>query len=766
MAAPPSVAIPAFPARFRADRLLGSGGQADVWLAHDLELDQSVAIKLFRPGLDPVARERLRREVRIGREVSHPRLVRMFELIEVGDRLGVAMEWVPGGTLADRLKQGPVAIDEAVLVAREILEATAYLHEKGVLHRDVKPSNILVEASGDVRLADFGLARPVGEGADLTRTSVAVGTPGYMSPEQLRGQKPGPGSDLYGVGLVLFQLLTGRAAFVGSSEFEVARQHVSEAPRNPRELRAECPTWLATYVLRLLEKEPADRYPSAKQALAALEGQRAETSPRARRRRLAALVGVAAVLGAAVVVTRLATTRVAGATAVRVAAAGNRLFGTARDGREVFSHRFGSPVAQVLEVDFGQYGGAVSVATAVPRALSGPDRFLPSEIAAVDRKGRVLFRANVEDLILSWDFDFPKSVQPLVHAFDLSGDGVPELVIVANQRTFYPAVVLVYWPEVRRWEPVIWSEGHVYEIHGEHREGAGRLFYHAAANKLGWLGLAGSVRVGVPEANVKTARRGLQLNGDVGIGGIEPVWATLFEEPAVGLNRSGAEPDGSFALTGPATSFRFDRFGNPVPGPSARLDRSRDRIAMLESLYVLGHTSGPRSPGAVEASAQKMLTRFAPLLAERPYRIAFAIVTSRALARVGDVKAGAEVLRRAIEDGDGTVDVSWRLAHLEAVAGELATARRHIEALVAAGDSPRAAYDGTLLLVRLLVETTDRKKMQELAPRILPGTLAGVARERLVGVVHLRSHLLWDEVGPEDLTAESSAHLPEGEALA
>lgn len=194
---------PSLGARFRAGRLLGSGGQADVWLAHDLELNQPVAIKLFRPGLDSVARERLRREVRLGRELSHPRLVRMFELIEASDRLGVAMEWVPGGTLADRVSQGPLEIGEIVHVARELLEALAYLHDRGVLHRDVKPSNVLLDAGGHIRLADFGLARPEGDSGDLTRASVAVGTPGYMSPEQLRGLEPGPGADLYGLGVTL-----------------------------------------------------------------------------------------------------------------------------------------------------------------------------------------------------------------------------------------------------------------------------------------------------------------------------------------------------------------------------------------------------------------------------------------------------------------------------------------------------------------------------------------------------------------------------------
>ncbi|HYN42655.1 MAG TPA: serine/threonine-protein kinase [Thermoanaerobaculia bacterium] len=765
-AGPPACAAPILPARFRLDTWLGSGGQADVWLAHDLELDQPVAIKLFRPGLDPVARERLRREVRLGRELSHPRLVRVFELIEAADRLGVAMEWVPGGTLSDRLVGGPLGFDEVVRVARELLEAIAYLHGRGVLHRDVKPSNVLLDASGGIRLTDFGLARPGSDAADLTRASVAVGTPGYMSPEQLRGLGPGPGADLYGLGATLYLLLTGRPPFVGSSEFEVARKHVSEVPRSPRGLRPDSPSWLSAFVLRLLEKRPEDRFPSAEAALAALDARKGGGSPRSRRRNLVAALAGAAAIAAVVGASRLVTAGAGSATAVRVAASGSRLLGTADDGAEVFAHAFRSSIAQVLEVDFGKYGGPVSVATAVPRALAGPDRFLPSEIAAVDRAGRILFHLNVEDLIREWGVEFPNTVRPAVHAFDLSGDGIAELVVVANHRTFYPAVVLVYWPEHDRWEQVFRSEGQVSAVRGEYRDGAGWLFFQAVANNLGWLGVAGSIRLELPEAKAPTARTGLSTDGDVGTGGFEPAWITLFALQPAGLNRWEIAADGAFTIGGPEIEYRFDRFGNPVPGPSEGTDRSRERLSLLGALYQLGRSIGPRSTGAVTDLADEARARFATLFRERPYRIAFALVTSRALARSGDTRAGAALLRRAIDDGDGTVDVLWRLAHLEAVVGDLDAARRRIEPLVASGDSPRAAYDGSLLLARLLVETKDKAGLRDFVPRILPGSLVGAEHERLVRVVQIRVHLYWDEVGPEDLAAESSVYLPEGGALA
>jgi serine/threonine protein kinase len=128
--------------------------------------------------MDEVSRERLRREVRLGRTLAHPRLVRMFELVEADGRLGVVMEWVPGGTLADRLRGGPLPVDDVIRVAGESLEALEILHGHGVVHRDVMPSNLLLDADGSVRLSGFGLVRPVESGSDLTVSSQAVGTPG------------------------------------------------------------------------------------------------------------------------------------------------------------------------------------------------------------------------------------------------------------------------------------------------------------------------------------------------------------------------------------------------------------------------------------------------------------------------------------------------------------------------------------------------------------------------------------------------------------
>ncbi|MBK9968477.1 MAG: serine/threonine protein kinase [Holophagales bacterium] len=342
-------AAPSLPPRFRPERLIGSGGQADVWLAHDLELNEPVAVKLFRAELDEVSRERLRREVRLGRTLSHERLVRMFELIEAGDRLAVAMEWVPGGSVAERLRAGPVSVEEAARIGRDTLEALAYLHAQGVIHRDVKPSNLLLDARGSVRLADFGLARPVGEAFDLTRTALSIGTPGYMSPEQIRGEPLGPATDLYGVGVTLFELLTGKQPFDGASAFEVARKHVSVAPPDPAALRRECPAWLSRFVLRLLEKSQGDRFPTAAVALEALSSRGSTASPRERRRRRRLLIGAAATFVGIALVWRPLSARLDPPSVVRTVVEVRRRSRRGAEGRAGLSGAFrGLPAVRPL----------------------------------------------------------------------------------------------------------------------------------------------------------------------------------------------------------------------------------------------------------------------------------------------------------------------------------------------------------------------------------------------------------------------------------
>lgn len=238
--------------RYEVGELIGRGGMADVYLGRDQRLGRTVAIKMMRPDLarDPQFQTRFRREAHASAALNHPNIVAVFdtgeeELPNTGQHPGVAcpymvMEYVDGDTLRALLRKGEVTIDQAVEWTEGILAAVAYSHENDIVHRDIKPGNVMVDESGAVKVMDFGIARALSDSsATMTQTQAVVGTAQYLSPEQARGETVDFRSDLYSVGCVLFELLTGRPPFVGDSPVAVAYQHVREEPPAPTTLVPE-----------------------------------------------------------------------------------------------------------------------------------------------------------------------------------------------------------------------------------------------------------------------------------------------------------------------------------------------------------------------------------------------------------------------------------------------------------------------------------------------------------------------------------------------
>ena len=253
---------------------LGSGGMADVYLAHDDILDRDVALKVMstRYAQDEEFVERFKREAQSAAALSHPNIVSIFDRGESEDgTYYIAMEYLPGGTLKDRiLRRGALPAHTAAAVALQMAEALRAAHERDVIHRDIKPHNILVTGSGDVKVTDFGIARAASS-STMTRTGHILGTAHYISPEQAMGEHVGPASDLYSLGVVLYEMLTGELPFDADTPIGIAMKHVNGHVRQPQDLNPSIPDGINAITLRLLSKNPEDRYGSDAELIDDLE---------------------------------------------------------------------------------------------------------------------------------------------------------------------------------------------------------------------------------------------------------------------------------------------------------------------------------------------------------------------------------------------------------------------------------------------------------------------------------------------------------------
>ncbi len=261
--------------RYQVGELVGRGGMADVHSGIDTRLGRRVAIKLLKPSLanDPAFRIRFRREAQDAAKMAHPTIVRIFDAGEesVRDQHGfetlipfIVMEFVDGRLLKDIIAEGPRSPADAARIIAQVLTALEYSHRAGVVHRDIKPGNIMVTASGQVKVMDFGIARAISDSAaTIAETSAIVGTAQYFSPEQARGETVDARTDLYSTGVVFFELLTGRAPFRGDNPVAVAYQHVNSEASPPSSLNPGVSPAMDAVVLRALAKDRFDRYQSA-----------------------------------------------------------------------------------------------------------------------------------------------------------------------------------------------------------------------------------------------------------------------------------------------------------------------------------------------------------------------------------------------------------------------------------------------------------------------------------------------------------------------
>jgi eukaryotic-like serine/threonine-protein kinase len=255
-----------FDGRYRIMRKLGSGGMADVYLAEDEELGRRVAIKILNDRYAPDEQfvERFRREAKNAAGLSHPNIVSIYDRGEAEGTYYIAMEYLDGRSLKELVvARGPLPIPDAIAATRQVLAALRFAHRKGVVHRDIKPHNVMADADGRLKVTDFGIARA--GVSQMTEAGSIIGTAQYLSPEQARGAPVDQRSDLYSMGVVLYEMLTGQVPFTGESPVEIAMKHLSDTPRPPSLLRPDIPPDLDMVVLRALAKSPEDRFQTAEE---------------------------------------------------------------------------------------------------------------------------------------------------------------------------------------------------------------------------------------------------------------------------------------------------------------------------------------------------------------------------------------------------------------------------------------------------------------------------------------------------------------------
>jgi serine/threonine protein kinase/Flp pilus assembly protein TadD len=272
----------AFAGRYQIIEELGKGGMGKVYKVHDTKIKEKIALKLIKPEIakDKKTIERFSNELRLTRKIRHENICQMFDLGEERGTHFITMEFVPGQDLKGLIRQtGQLAVGTTISIAKQICDGLTEAHKLGVIHRDLKPSNIMIDKEGNVRIMDFGIARSL-EAKGMTGAGVMIGTPEYMSPEQVEGKETDQRSDIYSLGVILYEMVAGRVPFEGDTPFTIGMKHKSEIPKDPKELNAQIPEDFSHVILRCMEKDKEARYQSAGELLAELGKIEKETSKR------------------------------------------------------------------------------------------------------------------------------------------------------------------------------------------------------------------------------------------------------------------------------------------------------------------------------------------------------------------------------------------------------------------------------------------------------------------------------------------------------
>jgi len=486
-------------ARYEIAGLLGRGGYSTVYRANDRELKRDIALKVIRPERVSTAMEsRLRREVNVARAAQSRHLVRVFDLGSDGEMVFLTMELVDGESLRQKIRrEHRLGISEAVEIAKQMLRGLEALHELKTIHRDVKPENVLIASDGTVKLADFGLARVLDD--DQSRATVAgsvIGTADYLSPEQALGHQLDERTDLYSLGVVLFELVTGELPFVRESSLGSMIARIGKRPRAVRSVRREVPYWLATVVSRLLDPVPGRRYASAADAMAALERRHVDLRTLAPRTRtvMATLIVVVAASGAVLLApareqhrfARLASNSDRGI--VAIGTKGETLW--RRDGVESeISNRYAlvrmrrneRPLLATVLVPRGE----VSLSKVTLLSFLDPE------------SGEIVRQVHLPDVSDSFPHDAKRFWPVTVSAADVDGDGIDEVFVGYAHVPEAPYFTVLYEPLLDRGRVLFQAVGHHHfaGLHDVDGDGRPEALFIGINNAFDWINTLSAVRI-------------------------------------------------------------------------------------------------------------------------------------------------------------------------------------------------------------------------------------------------------------------------------
>lgn len=479
--------------RYEVRGVLGMGGSAVVYEAFDRDLKQRVALKVLRTDRTSEASlKRFRREVAIARDAAGSRLVRVFDIGRAGDTVFLTMELVEGESLRELLARGPLPPERAVEIGSEVLRALADLHALAIVHRDVKPGNILLATSGEVKLADFGLARHwEGTETRVTETEGLVGTVEYLSPEQALGDLLDARSDLYSFGVVLFEMLAGKVPLHGDSAIGTIVAHIRQEPADVRKLRPQAPAWLAGVVTRLLAKDRERRYASAADVLADFDARRARRASRRLGRPLAIGIPVAflAILLILAFLPVFPWNRPHLSRLVPDGAGGIQ----ALDGEgRLLWRRAGADAGR--QVTLVRLGGGRTAAVAVRGGLTEPRK-------ALEILDPFTGRTVSEMSLPQPTFPFPEFADTYVvgtlFGFDVEGDGIDEVAVTLVHIPLFPSATYVCDLAHQRVLAAFYGSGHHHAAAATDVDGDGRreLLLAGFNNRMGYSGAVAAFRV-------------------------------------------------------------------------------------------------------------------------------------------------------------------------------------------------------------------------------------------------------------------------------